>query len=70
MADKSIIHPRGIVEDVLVKVSNLVFLVDVVILDSQDVTDIPLNLGRPFLNISRSLINMEKGKTNFQSRRE
>lgn len=44
-ADKSIRHPRGVVEDVLVKVKDLVFVFNFVILDMEEDIDFPLILG-------------------------
>ena len=49
LVDRSIKYPRGVMEDVLVKVENLYFLVDFVILEMEEDVEIPLLLGRPFL---------------------
>ena len=49
MADRSIKYPRGIIEDVLVKVDKFIFPADFVVLDMEEVTNIPIILGRPFL---------------------
>ena len=38
-------HPRGIIEDVLVKVDKFIFPVDFVILDLDDKVEVPLILG-------------------------
>ncbi|XP_038685758.1 uncharacterized protein LOC119985539 [Tripterygium wilfordii] len=61
MADQSIKYPRGIVEDVLVKVDKLVFPVDFVFLDMEEDSNIPIILGRPFLLTGHTLIDVEKG---------
>ncbi|XP_073220002.1 uncharacterized protein [Cicer arietinum] len=50
-ADRSMKHPYGVVEDVLVKVDKFIFPVDFVVLDMEEDNDIPLILGRPFLAI-------------------
>ena len=50
---------RGILEDVLVKVDNFIFLVDFIILDMEEDHEVPLILGRPFLATSRALINVQ-----------
>ena len=49
LADRSITYPRGIVEDVLVKVVKFIFPVDFIILDYGEDKSIPIILGRPFL---------------------
>ncbi|XP_073139095.1 uncharacterized protein [Henckelia pumila] len=50
LADRSIKYPRGIIEDVLVKVDKFIFPVDFVVLDMEEDLDMPLILGRPFLD--------------------
>ena len=49
MADRTLAKPRGIIEDVLVKVGNFIFPVDFIILDMEEDSQVPLLLGRPFL---------------------
>ncbi|MCI83188.1 hypothetical protein A2U01_0104463, partial [Trifolium medium] len=51
LADRSIVHPYGILHDVLVRVAEFVFPADFVILDMEEDMDNwePLLLGRPFL---------------------
>lgn len=58
-ADKSFKYPYGIVEDVLVKVDKFIFPVDFVVLEMEEDDDIPLILGRPFLQTGRCLIDLE-----------
>lgn len=60
-ADKSFKYPYGIVEDVLVKVDKFIFPVDFVVLEMEEDDDIPLILGRPFLQTGRCLIDLEDG---------
>ncbi|KAL5572943.1 hypothetical protein UlMin_022540 [Ulmus minor] len=62
LADKSIKHPRGIIEDVLVKVDKFIFPVDFIVLDIEEDREIPLILGRPFLATGRTLIDVHQGK--------
>jgi hypothetical protein len=61
LADRSVVIPRGIVEDVLVQVDKFYFLVDFIVLDTQPIaqssTEVPIILGRPFLATSNALIN-------------
>ncbi|GKB60750.1 putative reverse transcriptase, RNA-dependent DNA polymerase, partial [Tanacetum coccineum] len=49
MADRSIQSPRGVKENVLVKISNLVFPVDFIILDITKYESVLIILGRPML---------------------
>ncbi|XP_073120959.1 uncharacterized protein [Henckelia pumila] len=62
MADRSTIYPRGVIEDVLVKVDNLVFPADFYVIDMKN-NDLnsPILLGRPFLKTSRSIIDVNNG---------
>jgi hypothetical protein len=62
LADRSISYPFGVLEDVLVKVNDLVFPADFVILDMAEDEEIPLILGRPFLATGRALIDVEMGE--------
>ena len=59
MADRSIKHPRGIVEDVLVKVGGLIFPVDFIFLDMEEDKDILVILGRPFLATGGAIIDVK-----------
>lgn len=49
LVDKSITYPRGLIEDVLIKVEKFIFLVDFIVLDMEEDEEKPLILGRPFL---------------------
>ncbi|XP_073024298.1 uncharacterized protein [Primulina eburnea] len=62
LADRSIKYPRGVVEDVLVKVDKFIFPVDFVVLDMEEDREIPLILGRPFLATGKALIDVQKGE--------
>ena len=42
LADRSIKHPRGIIEDVLVKVDKFIFPVDFIVLDMEEDREVPL----------------------------
>ncbi|MEQ5220379.1 retropepsin-like aspartic protease, partial [Morganella morganii] len=57
LADQYTKYPRGIVEDILVRVDKFIFPVDFVILDMDPDVEIPLILGRPFLATARALIH-------------
>ena len=49
LADRTLAFPRGVVEDVLVKVDKLILPADFIILDMEEDKDVPIILGRPFL---------------------
>jgi hypothetical protein len=65
LADRSMKRPRGIIEDVLVKVDKFYFPIDFVVLDTEPVQNvgihIPVILGRPFLATANALINCRTG---------
>ena len=58
MADRSMAQPEGILEGVLVKVGKFIFLVDFVIMQMEEDTQVPLLLGRPFLATGAALIDV------------
>ncbi|KAL5538178.1 hypothetical protein UlMin_045882 [Ulmus minor] len=62
LADISIAHPEGKIEDVLVKVDKFIFLVDFIVLDYEANLEVPIILGRPFLATGRTLIDVQKGE--------
>ncbi|XP_057747065.1 uncharacterized protein LOC130966295 [Arachis stenosperma] len=62
MADRSIKTPNGIVENLLVKVGEFIFLADFVILDTEEEGNNSIILGRPFLVTERAIIDVEKGE--------
>ena len=58
LADRSIKHSKGIVEDVLIKVGKFIFPVDFIILDMIEDLEVSLILGRPFLATGKALIDV------------
>ncbi|XP_010246522.1 PREDICTED: uncharacterized protein LOC104589783, partial [Nelumbo nucifera] len=60
LADRSIKYPRGIVEDVLVRVGNFIIPTDFIVLDMEEDRTMPLILGRPFLATGNALIDVQK----------
>ncbi|GKC16099.1 DNA-directed DNA polymerase [Tanacetum coccineum] len=58
LADRSIQYPRGIIENVLIKVDKFVLLIDFVILDMTKDSRVPIILGRPFLATARAMIDV------------
>jgi hypothetical protein len=65
LADISVKVPRGIIEDVLIKVDKFYYPVDFIVLDTEPVMNveiqIPVILGRPFLATANALINCRTG---------
>ncbi|XP_062112727.1 uncharacterized protein LOC133823889 [Humulus lupulus] len=60
LADRSMKHLRGIIEDMLVKVDKFIFPENFIILDMEGDTDVPIILGRPFLAMGQTLIDVQK----------
>ena len=65
LADRSVKIPKGIVEDVLVKIDKFYYPVDFVVLDtepsSSEPNHVPIILGRPFLATANAIINCRNG---------
>ncbi|GJR52213.1 reverse transcriptase domain-containing protein [Tanacetum coccineum] len=58
LADQSITHPKGLAEDVYVKVEKFHFPTDFVVVDFEVDPKVPLILGRSFLRTGRALIDV------------
>nr|GEU53028.1 DNA-directed DNA polymerase [Tanacetum cinerariifolium] len=65
LADRSISHPVGVVEDVYVKVGSFHFLTDFVVVDFDVDPRVPLILERSFVKTERALIDVFKGSFGF-----
>ena len=65
LADRSVKIPKGIVEDVLMKVEKFYYQVDFVVLDTEPIANglnhVPIILGRPFLATANAIINCRNG---------
>ena len=65
LADRSVKTPKGIVEDVLVKLDKFYYPVDFVVLDTEPIAvgpnHVPIVLGRQFLATSNAIINCRNG---------
>ena len=66
LADRSLTHPRGIIEDV----DKFIFPADFIILDMQEDKEVPINLGRPFLATGRAMIDVQKGELRLRVQEE
>ncbi|GJW15140.1 reverse transcriptase domain-containing protein [Tanacetum coccineum] len=80
LADRSIQYPRGIAENVLIKIDKFILPIDFVILDMREDSKIPIILRRPFLSTTRAMIDVfnkkitlrvgdEVGTQNFENTR-
>ncbi|KAH9802719.1 hypothetical protein KPL71_001504 [Citrus sinensis] len=64
LADRSNAYPKGVMEDVLVQVNELIFPTDFYILEMEDELSpnpTPILLGRPFLKTTRTKIDVHDG---------
>ena len=65
LADRSVKIPKGIVEDVLVKIDKFYYPVDFVVLDTEPIPNepnhVPIILGRQFLATANAIINCRNG---------
>ena len=59
MADRSMTYPKGIIEDILVKVDKFTFPVDFVVLDIEENKAAMIILGIPFLATGQALIDVK-----------
>ena len=62
MVNHSVTQPRGIVEDILVKIGNFIFPIDFVVLDIKEDKNVPIILGPPLLNTARALVEIRESK--------
>ncbi|GKE89962.1 reverse transcriptase domain-containing protein, partial [Tanacetum coccineum] len=58
LADRSITYPKGLAEDIFVKVGKFHFSTDFVVVDFEADPRVPLILGRSFLRTDRALIDV------------
>ena len=58
LAGRSLKHPLGVIEDVLVKVDKFIYPVDFIVLDMEEDKEIPIILSRPFLSTGRAMIDV------------
>ncbi|XP_024023283.1 uncharacterized protein LOC112092155 [Morus notabilis] len=70
LADRSIKHLRGIIEDVLIKVDKFIFPADFIVLDIEEDEEILIILGRPFLATGQALIDVQKGELRLRVQEE
>ncbi|KAJ6923564.1 hypothetical protein NC652_017020 [Populus alba x Populus x berolinensis] len=61
LADKSNLYPEGVVEDVLIRVNELIFPMNFYIIDMDDEYPTHILLGRSFMKMARTKMNVYKG---------
>ncbi|RDX93517.1 hypothetical protein CR513_24195, partial [Mucuna pruriens] len=69
LANRSIVQPLGVLEDILVQVNELIFPADFYVLDMEDETsgkESTLILGRPFLMTARTKIDVNVGTLSME----
>ena len=60
--DRTLTYPKGIVENLLVKVRNFIYTGDYVMLGMEEDKEVPISLGQPFLNTGGVLIDVRERK--------
>ncbi|XP_050914922.1 uncharacterized protein LOC127129847 [Lathyrus oleraceus] len=66
LADKFIKYPVGILEDIPVRIRQLYIPTDFVVMDIKEDDKIPFLLGRPFLSTAGAILDVKRGKLNFE----
>ncbi|XP_070050812.1 uncharacterized protein [Nicotiana tomentosiformis] len=66
MADWTMKKPLGIIDDVLVRVDKFILPADFMILDCEVDYEVPIILGRPFLETGKALVDVEAGELTFR----
>ncbi|XP_057747131.1 uncharacterized protein LOC130966357 [Arachis stenosperma] len=70
LVDQSIVHPRGVIENLLVKVDKFIYPADFVVLNSDTDESDSIILGRPFLATARAIIDVEQGELTLKIHEE
>ncbi|OMO64624.1 reverse transcriptase [Corchorus capsularis] len=69
LADGSLVHPKGVLENILIKVQRLIFPIDIFVMEMEgEITkdQCPLLLGRPFLRTSHTKIDVFDGSLTME----
>ncbi|XP_015947149.1 uncharacterized protein LOC107472106 [Arachis duranensis] len=70
LVDQSIVHPKGVIENLLVKVNKFIYPADFVILETEEEGNNLIILGRPFLATARAIIDVEQGELTLRMHEE
>ncbi|XP_061364260.1 uncharacterized protein LOC133307724, partial [Gastrolobium bilobum] len=67
LANRSSVHPSGVVEDILVRVNNLIFPADFYVLGMEgEIPSSTIILGRPFMKTARTKIDVHAGTLSLE----
>lgn len=66
LANHSVKYPIGILENILVQVGQFFIPIDFIIMDIKEDSNIPIILGRPFLETAGAIIDVKQGKMTFE----
>jgi len=58
LVDRSITRPYGVIEDVLIRVKQMVFPADFVVMDVEEDHEVPIILGLPFMLTTSCVVDM------------
>lgn len=67
LADRSVKYLVGVLEYVPMKVGEYYVLVDFFIMDIYEDSQIPILLGRPFIDTEGAIIDVKRGKLTFEA---
>ena len=70
MANRTMVQPEGVLEDVLIKVKKFIFPMDFVVMNMEKDTQVPLLLRRPFLATGAALIDVKIRELTLRVREE
>ncbi|GKA54459.1 reverse transcriptase domain-containing protein [Tanacetum coccineum] len=70
LVNRSISHPMGIAEDVVVRVDGFTFLADFVVVNFEPNPRVPIILERPFLRTAKALIDLYEEKLTLRVGKE
>ncbi|GJR73978.1 reverse transcriptase domain-containing protein [Tanacetum coccineum] len=68
LANRSVTHPMGIAEDVVVRVDGFTFLADFLVVNFEPDPRVPIILERPFLRTAKALIDLYEEKLTLRVR--
>ncbi|XP_057747479.1 uncharacterized protein LOC130966675 [Arachis stenosperma] len=66
LVNRSLVIPKGVIENLLVRVGEFIFPADFVILDLGEEGSDSIILGRSFLATARAIIDVEQGEMTFR----
>nr|XP_016442870.1 PREDICTED: uncharacterized protein LOC107768269 [Nicotiana tabacum] len=62
LADRSIVHPEGVIKDVFLQIEKFIIPADFIILDYEADEHVPIILGRPLLSTTDEVIKVREEK--------